>query len=416
MLKIIVTITELTLIHACLLTYTGTTRPSLPDALPSDIPIVVGCPDNPPAPCFITNGDARGNENVGLVVLHTIWLREHNRIASIISQNNPSFDDEQVFQTTRNIVAGIVQKIVYKDFVPILIGDDLIPEYTGYNSNTDPRIPNAFAAAAYRFGHSQIQPLLDRLDANYEPIAAGPLPLVDAFLETSAYRNEGGTDPLIRGFLSKPSREVDEFLNSVITNDLFAGPFGPGLDLASLNIQRARDHGLPPYLIWKQWAAQRCGVSSDFRSVLTQVRFLQTYGGIDTVDLFIGGLAENAIPGGIVGAVFACIFADTFRALRDGDRFYYENTDPESRLFSPEQIAAIEQATFSRVICDNTGVTEIQENAFMVNVPRVPCDQLPSVNLNLWTEEAITASRHNVESPKHDEELTLELQKLLKTL
>jgi peroxidase len=391
----------------------GTTRPSLPDAEPSDIPFVVGCPDDPPVPCFITNGDARGNENVGLVVLHTIWLREHNRIASYISNNNAGLSDEEVFQITRNIVIGVVQKIVYKDFLPILIGDSfttLVPGYTGYNNNTDPRIPNAFAAAAYRFGHSQIQPVLDRLDENYETIPAGPLRLVDAFLETSAYRNDGGTDPLIRGFLTKPSRRVDEFLNRVITNDLFAGPFGPGLDLASLNIQRSRDHGLPPYIVWKQWATRHCGVSSRFQRAITHVRFLETYGSVDTVDLFIGGLAEDPLPGGIVGAVFSCIFANTFTALRDGDRFYYENQDPESRLFTPEQIAEIEKASLSRVICDNTGVTDIQENAFLIDT-RVPCDQLPSMDLSLWTGAAISAHRNT--KLKNNEELASELQKLL---
>ena len=320
--------------------------------------------------------------------MHTLWVREHNRVASILRSSNPQNSSDEIFQTARNIIIAMIQKITYKDYLPIIFGDrfaDLVPAYSGYNSEVDPNIPNAFATAAYRFGHSQIQPLFERLDENYESIPAGPLPLVDAFFDITQFTKNGGTDPMLRGLLTRNARLVDEFLNSILTSRLFSsGASVPGLDLAALNIQRGRDHGLPRYLTWKQWASERCGVESEFRNQLTQIHLLQAYGSLNNVDLFVGGLAEEPLPGGVVGAVFACIFANTFVPVRDGDRFYYENPVGPSPLFDTAQRAEIEKATLSRIICDNTDLNEVQPNAFMANQNRVPCSQLPSVDLSRW--------------------------------
>lgn len=380
------------------LSHLGSSRPSLPILDTQANPGIVACPrqegNNGPwgrasdNPCFLA-GDFRVNEHTALTVMHTIWLREHNRIASTLRRNNAQLSSDQIFQTTRNIIIAMIQKITYKDYLPILLGDrfpDLVPAYSGYNSDVNPNIPNAFATAAYRFGHSQIQPFFERLDENYVSILAGPLPLVDAFFDSTQFTKNGGTDPMLRGLLTKNARLVDEFLNSILTSRLFSsGASVPGLDLAALNVQRGRDHGLPRYLTWKQWAKERCGVESEFRNQLTQIHLLQTYGSLNNVDLFVGGLAEESLPGGIVGAVFACIFANTFTPVRDGDRFYYDNSAGPTPLFTSAQRAEIEKASLSRIICDNSDLKEVQPNAFMANQNRVSCSQLPSVDLSRWS-------------------------------
>lgn len=325
--------------------------------------------------------------------MHTIWLREHNRIADELQALNPKWDQERVFQTARQIVGAEIQKITYKDYLPLILGasvfSEQIGDYTGYNSAINPGVPNAFSTAAYRFGHSQIQPMFERLDSNFEPIDAGPLNLLDAFFNPSQFAASGGTDPILRGLISNSARKIDEFLNNVLTNHLFQSGSSPGLDLASLNIQRGRDHGLPPYMTWKRWAKRTCGISSEFKNQLTFIRLLQTYGSLETVDLWVGGLAEERLPGSLVGATFACIFANTFTALRDGDRFYYENDD-ETALFKAEQRAAIEKVSLSRIICDNAdNIQEIQPNAFRLDQQRVSCSEIPVVNLSAWKERIL---------------------------
>ena len=331
------------------------------------------------------------NEQTGLTVMHTIWVREHNRIATALSALNPQWDEERLFQEARQIVIAQIQKITYQDYLPLVIGDllpELILNYSlqGYNDQVNPNIPNAFATAAYRFGHSQIQPFFDRLDESYNPLPQGPLNLVDVFFTQSRFVESGGADPILRGLVTKPAQLIDEFLNSILTNQLFAtDSSSPGLDLASLNIQRGRDHGLPPYLTWKRWVLEQCGIESDFRNELTKIHLLQTYGTLETVDLFVGGLAEEPLKGGLVGATFACIFARTFEAVRDGDRFYYENADDTTGIFTTTQRAEIEKASLSRVICDNSdNIQTIQRNAFLATQARVPCSGLPQIDLSAW--------------------------------
>ena len=368
----------------------GSDRPLLPDVSEENIERHdVACPNRNPE-CFLA-GDFRINEQSSLTVMHTLWVREHNRIAAAIKQSNPSFDADQVFFTTRQIVAADIAKITYQDYLPILLGAhfaSLVGDYRGYDPTVMPVVPNAFATAAYRFGHSQIQPFFERLDENLQSISAGPLSLQDAFFDTSHVR-EFGTDAILRGLLAKQARRVDEFLNSILTNTLFADSMDiPGLDLASLNIQRGRDHGLPKYLTWKQWAERRCHITSEFRSSLTEIRLIQTYGSLENVDLFVGGLAEKPLSNGLVGAVFSCIFAKTFSAVRNGDRFYYENSG-ETGVFSQEQREQIGKASLSRVICDNTDIMQVQPNAFMADQTRVPCSKIPSIDLSAWAPKTI---------------------------
>ena len=185
-------------------------------------------------------GDPRANEQVSLTVMHTLWLREHNRIAEILQNLNSHWDDERVYQETRQIVGALIQKITLYDYLPLILGrevfDKLIGPYPGYQPETDASIPNAFATAAYRFGHSQIQPMFERLNPSFQSIPAGPLSLVNAFMNPDAYFESEGTAPLVRGWITQPAHRLNEFLNSIWMNQLFERTNEPGMDLATLNV------------------------------------------------------------------------------------------------------------------------------------------------------------------------------------
>jgi hypothetical protein len=72
--------------------------------------------------CTSCTGDGRVNEQIDLALLHTIWLREHNRIAFELSRLNPRWSDEAIFQETRRIIIAQIQHITYNEFLPIVLG------------------------------------------------------------------------------------------------------------------------------------------------------------------------------------------------------------------------------------------------------------------------------------------------------
>uniref|UniRef100_A0A4W4DR89 Prostaglandin G/H synthase 1 n=1 Tax=Electrophorus electricus TaxID=8005 RepID=A0A4W4DR89_ELEEL len=53
----------------------------------------------------------------GLSMYATLWLREHNRICDILKREHPTWDDEQLFQTTRLIIIGETIRIVVEEYV-----------------------------------------------------------------------------------------------------------------------------------------------------------------------------------------------------------------------------------------------------------------------------------------------------------
>ena len=365
---------------------TGLNFPADKPTLPIDKQSITQCVNN--KDCFLC-GDIRCNDVITLTVVHTIWMREHNRIAKELKTLNPHWDDERIFQEARKIVGALMQKIAYDDYLPKLLGSEMfnriIGPYTGYNSSVIAGIASGFTAAVGRFGHSLVRPRIDRLGPDYESL--GSLPLVEAFFNPAQFKTSGGSDPILRGMVSDNSRRVDEFLNLALTTKLFQKKEHniPGMDLASLNIQRGRDHGLPPYLTWKNFCQREFNITSEFEHPITHVRLIRDYGSLDTVDFWVGGLAEKRLPNSLLGATFACIFGITYKNLRDGDRFFYKNG-----IFSSEQLQQIENRTLSRMICDNSdNITEIQPDAFLAvgKDNHVSCQGFPPLNLSAWREQ-----------------------------
>ena len=353
----------------------------IPGTLPPDPNPRLECPGE--TECFLA-GDIRVNEQVVLTVMHTIFVRLHNKIARRLGALNPNWLDERIYQEARKIVGAIAQVITYDEYLPEMLGSDnilrLMGSYEGYDPTLEGDLPNSFGAAAYRVGHSQVQPYFDRIDEFGRQLS--PLPLVNAFFNPGAFSESGGTDPLLRGLLSQKSRNIDSFVTSILTNRLFERDGMPGMDLASLNIQRGRDHGLPSYSVYRNFCFDKFGVEGQINS-RTLRKLLSVYGAIENVDLWVGGLAEDPLPGARIGPTFACIFAITFKGLREGDRFYYENPG----VFTPEQLTEIRKASLSRVICDTAdNIREVQPNAFSTTQAQRPCSLLPSIDLTKWIE------------------------------
>ncbi|MCG8542614.1 MAG: peroxidase, partial [Alphaproteobacteria bacterium] len=253
-----------------------------------------------------------------------------------------------------------VQAITYNEFLPILVGEDAIAAYSGYDPSVDPGISVEFSTAVFRFGHSLLSTSIQRLEENGETIDAGNLTLAESFF-TPGELATGGIEAILRGLGDSPSQEIDTHIVEDVRSFLFAGPDGPGLDLASLNIQRGRDLGVPTYndlreALGLDRAESFADITSDAELA---AELASVYDNVDVVDAWIGGLAEDHVNGGLTGELFSTVLVDQFTRLRDGDAFWSEGGD-----LPAEEIEALWSTTLSDIIERNTDVDVIQDNAF----------------------------------------------------
>lgn len=310
-------------------------------------------------------GDVRVNEQVGLTVMHTLFVREHNRLAAELQTQFPDNTANEIFFLARRLLGAEMQIITYNEFLPALIGPTALEDYAGYNFLTDSNILNEFSTAAFRFGHSALSPFLQRLDANLNSTPEGPLSLQAAFFNAPSILQTGtDIEPILRGLATQPHQQIDPLIIDDVRNFLFGPPGAGGLDLASLNIQRGRDHGLPSYNDMREaLGLPRAATFADISSNATiQTNLASAYATPDDVDLWTGGLSEDPVvaSGSQLGELFRRILVLQFSRLRDGDRFWYEN-DLDS-----VEMAMVQDITLADIIRMNTGInTEIQDNVFI---------------------------------------------------
>ncbi|XP_055505548.1 eosinophil peroxidase-like isoform X1 [Leucoraja erinacea] len=355
-------------------------------------------------PCFLA-GDSRANEHLGMQALHTIFLREHNKIVSELHQLNPHWSGETLYQEARKIMGAFHQIINWKDYVPKILGPDatkqhLLP-YKGYDDTVDPRISNVFATAAFRFAHVTIHPILYRLDENYTENPTYPsISLHKSFFSPWRIIEEGGIDPIIRGVVLKSAKlqTQTQMMPEELTEKLFQPKESLALDLAALNLQRGRDHGLPSYNAWRRF----CGLTQAkniseliqvFNSTYLAKKILAVYKTPDNIDVWIGAIAEPLLPRARVGELLACLLGKQFQVLRDGDRFWWENEG----VFTKQQREELSKVTLSRILCDSTRIRRIPVDVFSRNqYPNdfVPCNSsvIPSLSLAPWKEKTTETS------------------------
>lgn len=308
-------------------------------------------------------GDVRANEHVGLAAMHTLFVREHNRLAAELRDGDPRLSGEEIYQRARRLVGAQMQVITYDEFLPALLGDRALRPYRGYRPRIRVGIANEFSTAAYRFGHSALSPTLLRLDSAGEEIAEGHLALREAFFAPSLLTEEGGIAPVLRGMAAQSCQDVDTSVIDDVRNFLFGEPGSGGFDLVSINIQRGRDHGLPSYNEVRR--GYRLRPARDFGDITTDPvvaeRLREVYGDVDLVDAWVGGLAEDPFREALVGELVFTALRRQFEQLRDGDRFWYEN------VFRGPELREIQATSLADIIRRNTEIAgEIQDDVFFV--------------------------------------------------
>jgi hypothetical protein len=419
-------------------------------------------------------GDGRGNENIGLTAIHSIFHSEHNRLveankATILATGDTNFikewmldknvvpnianpsslvwDGERLFQAARFVNEMQYQHLVFEEFAR-RIQPEIAPFAASNTANIDPAILAEFAHVVYRFGHSMLTNTVDRLENDLTTVNDDPAQakLLDAFLNPQLYLASGTTIDqinanLVRGLTSDVGNEIDEFVVPTLRSNLLGLP----LDLAALNIARGRDTGvgslnnvrtqlyissnnnpdLKPYTSWNDFAQNlkhptslinfiaaygthslitaettlegkraaamaivlgsaqpfegNPNTSADNRTILPptdRLDFLNAtgtfvggkLGGLNDVDMWIGGLAEaNKEFGGMLGSTFNFIFQYQLEQLQNGDRFYYL-----SRTAGLNLLNQLEPNTFTDIVMRNSelgGVYATHLNGTLFSTP-----------------------------------------------
>jgi len=409
---------------------------------------------------FIT-GDGRGNENIALTAVHSIFHSEHNRLVevnkeTILQSNDLAFlnewllvdvaavptsaadianlvwDGERLFQAARFGTEMQYQHLVFEEFAR-RIQPMVDPFIFNTSPNVDPSIVAEFAHTVYRFGHSMLTGTVDRIENDLTTVNgdASQKTLLAVFLNPQAYLDSGAdleeiNANLIRGLTRDVGNEIDEFIVSNVRNSLLGLP----LDLGALNIARARDTGIPslnetraqlydgtgladlkPYASWVDFAqhikhptsivnfiaAYGTHVSITSATTMAEKREAATLlvlgdgdnadgvtirgvtytdrldflngrgaygqtvnpanpkdlgglGGLNDVDLWIGGLAEELNEfGGMLGSTFNYVFEYQMEKLQFGDRLYYL-----TRTQGLNFLNNLEPNTFSDLVMRNT--------------------------------------------------------------
>ena len=395
-------------------------------------------------------GDGRVNENIGLTAIHQIFHSEHDRlvgdIKNVLTTDTSTsgvaalnewtsatgaggWNGERLFQAARFVTEMEYQHLVFEEFArKVQPAINPFEPFAFTQTDLNPAIRAEFAHAVYRFGHSMLTETISRtnLDGSSNDIS-----LLKGFLNPPAYTDGGSAGRLssadaagsvIMGMSDQVGNELDEFVTDTLRNNLLGLP----LDLATVNMARARSEGVPPLNVFRRqlfnrtndgqlapyssWvdfgenikhpesltnfvaaygrhptitsattlAAKRIAARDLVNPVLGDVNapadradFMNSTGawantgtssntGLDTVDLWVGGLAETTTPfGGLLGTTFNYVFENQLTDLQNGDRLYYLARTPGMNLR-----AQLEGNSFAELMMRNTEVSTLKADAF----------------------------------------------------
>ncbi|XP_034945371.1 uncharacterized protein Prp3 [Chelonus insularis] len=365
--------------------------------------------DNKALPCFLS-GDPRINENPGIALLHVLFLREHNRVAKQLSELNPHWDDEKLYQESRRIVIGEMQHITYNEFLPAVFGESNLERYylrlvkpgysTSYDSRIDPTLSNAAASAGLFFFAALTPKTFDLIDS-HSATKSGERSLLSAFYAPQELYEAGAIDRLITGATVGHSRKPSG-LNEVLLGRYFhdGKTNEVAIDYAAQAIQQGRDHGLPSYTKWRLFCdLPEVTTFRDLESTMSRDfidKLERVYKNVNDIDLVTGALSEAAVEGSVMGPTFLCLLGLTFKNARLGDRYWYENAKTPGS-FTPRQLEEIRKAKMAKILCDNGDrLKRVQPKAFLLKDPflneMAECwtYQGESIDLSAWKESNIS--------------------------
>lgn len=303
-------------------------------------------------------GDEKINDNPLLISLHTVFVREHNRLCEDYKKYYPDLSDEEIFQKARRKLIAYLQVITFNEWLPVQ--GIILPEYSGYDSKINPGISNLFSAAAFRLEGTLQSDEIPRVGIDGKNIDQGILYLKNSYFKPSLINISGGIEPFLNGSIINNQEKLDLKAVDATRNFLYGDPVSGGLDIISINIMRSRERGIPDFnTIRRETGFEEYKEFSDLTSdkgLAANLNFL--YKKIKDLDAWTGLIAEDRAENSLFGPTLKKILTEQFTRLRDGDRFYFENE------FSNDEIREIKATRLRDLIIRNTDIKDLQANVF----------------------------------------------------
>lgn len=361
------------------LSYDGLMKTSEGNLLPFNVKRLNNAPNSRKTKFYVA-GDHRASEHPVLTSIHTLFLREHNRLAGVLKARNPSWNNDKLFAEAKKINEGQFQKIAFEEWFPRITGGSLAP-YEGYKPDVNPTVSVSFSTAAFRAGHTLVGNTVSRLGPRNVDIGSRELALM--FFNSDAIPDAGGIEPFLRGAICTRAQKVDLLVHDALRDNLFINVEGEesnNFDLIALNIQRSRDHNTASYNALRvKFGTPKATSFSDISSdPIVQNKLREAYGNPSHVEAWPGLMAEDHEPGLSFGRTCFRIWKREFERIRDGDRFYFRADNAFSSQVAnvPEVIEMLRPAgetdIFRRILLDNTNISEdeLPPKLFFANCPR----------------------------------------------
>lgn len=296
---------------------------------------------------FAFGGD-RCNATPMVAAMNTLFLREHNRLADLLTQQNPDWDDDRVFETARNITIVLFIKIVVEEYINHIspsfrfIADPSVAWNAPWNK---PNWITSEFSLLYRW-----HPLIP------DQIRFGPTTWQSKELISN-------NTPLLECGLQQTFLDLSSQTAGQI------GPFNTAtslLDLESRAIQQGRLCKLAPYADYKAYASQNRPQSfSDISKNPNVTELLKKcYRTVDDVEFYVGLFAEDHVDESPLPPLLRTMVAvDAFsQALTNPllSRHVY-NTD----TFTKTGLQIIEQTTSLRDIVSRNSSAPIDSEGLI---------------------------------------------------
>ncbi len=234
---------------------------------------------------FFAMGGDRANVQIGYVMFNTLFLREHNRIACLLAREYPSWDDERLFQTARNIVLVLLIRIVIEEYINhitpyhfhFLLDAGGFPNERWYRQNWMALEFNL----VYRW-HMLIPT---------EVVLAGkPVPVVETMWNTSLITARG-LGPLFEDASRQSAGKVGLFNTPrfLCPVEMQSIAMGRQMQLPGYNAYRA-SYGYPRVTDFDQ-------ISGDPH---VQGELKRLYGHVDRIDYYVGIFAEDTVRNAVL--------------------------------------------------------------------------------------------------------------------